>query len=239
MQHQIQKKIFAFSVLHSLFSVIKRAHVCKTWKCVSYVNVMKSRQQHIDYMLFYLDSVHFLSLGHWVCRTSSQLLQSFDAIFLWSNARMNKELTITINLQSGFSLLCLYYLIIHQPKKNKPFSKSLNEICIRNICSENDATQDHTNYTRNVLPSITKQYWYHESGLWTSITRHQWSPAHHMDSCTTLLLHFPPGLQFPSSIALMTHTQCKHWLQLIHSWSYHTHTPYLSHELPHSDRRVL
>ncbi len=30
-------------------------------------------------------------------------------------------------------------------------------------------------------------------------------PAHHMDSCTTLTVYTSPGLQFPSSIALLTH----------------------------------
>ncbi len=37
-------------------------------------------------------------------------------------------------------------------------------------------------------------------------THHQRSLAHHIDSCTTLLLHFTIGLQFPSSIALTTHS---------------------------------
>ncbi len=35
---------------------------------------------------------------------------------------------------------------------------------------------------------------------------HQRSPFHRIDSCTTLLLHVTHGLQFPSSIALTTHT---------------------------------
>ncbi len=36
-------------------------------------------------------------------------------------------------------------------------------------------------------------------------THHQRSPAHHIVSCTTLLLHITHGLHFPSTIALITH----------------------------------
>ncbi len=36
-------------------------------------------------------------------------------------------------------------------------------------------------------------------------THHQKSPAHHIVSCTTLLLHITHGLHFPSTIALITH----------------------------------
>ncbi len=67
-------------------------------------------------------------------------------------------------------------------------------------------------------------------------THHQRSPAHHMDSCTTLLFHVPPGLQFPSSIALMTHTNTAESTDYTAD-SYHT--PSLSHGLPHSDGWVL
>ncbi len=38
------------------------------------------------------------------------------------------------------------------------------------------------------------------------LTHHQRSLAHHMDSCTTLSVALHLRLQFPSSIALMTHT---------------------------------
>ncbi len=64
-------------------------------------------------------------------------------------------------------------------------------------------------------------------------THEQRSPAHQMDY-TTVALH--PGLQFPSSIALMTHTaECTDY----------THTAnfnqkcYISHGLPFSHYRVL
>ncbi len=46
-------------------------------------------------------------------------------------------------------------------------------------------------------------------------THHQRSLAHHMDSYTTLTVSLPHGLQFPSSIALMTHS----WFHWLHSCS--------------------
>ncbi len=67
----------------------------------------------------------------------------------------------------------------------------------------------------------------HESGLWPSPDSHQRSPFHRIDSCTTLLLHVTNGLQFPSSIALTTHTQL---IALITPENYHT--PYINDGLP-------
>ncbi len=197
---------------------------------------MKSRQQHIDYMLFYLDSVHFLSLGHWVCRTSSQLLHHLMQYSCEVMPGWTRNWLLLIKPTSGFSLLCLYYLIIHQPKKNKPFSKSLNEICIRNICSEKwYATQDHTNYTRNVLPSITKQYWYHESGLWTS----NHSPPVVTRSSHGLLHYTTVALPPRTTVPIIHCTDDTHTAVSTDYTADSYHTPYLSHELPHSDRRVL
>ncbi len=56
-------------------------------------------------------------------------------------------------------------------------------------------------------------------------TRHQRSPAHHIDSCTTQTVTYYIGLHFPSSIALTTHTADS---------TNHAHTWKLSHTISHS-----
>ncbi len=60
-----------------------------------------------------------------------------------------------------------------------------------------------------------------------------------MDSCTTLLLHFTIGLQFPSSIALTTHTADFTDYTTDHTADCTDHTVYLSHGLPQPVRQVL
>ncbi len=68
-------------------------------------------------------------------------------------------------------------------------------------------------------------------------THHQRKLAHHIDSCTTLLLHVTNGLHFPSTIALITQlspiTQCTDYTAEFHQ------TRCISLGLPPSHRRVL
>ncbi len=61
-----------------------------------------------------------------------------------------------------------------------------------------------------------------------NLTHHQRSLAHHMYSCTTLTVALHLRLQFPSSIALTTH-----------SWLHWSHTLYISLGLPLCHGRVL
>ncbi len=68
-------------------------------------------------------------------------------------------------------------------------------------------------------------------------THHQRSLAHHIDSCTTLLLHVTHGLHFPLTIALITQlssiTHCTDYTAEFHP------TRFISLGLPLSHRRVL
>ncbi len=66
-------------------------------------------------------------------------------------------------------------------------------------------------------------------------THHQRSLAHHIDSCTTLLLHFTIELQFPSSIALTTHSCHQSHIALITQLITH----FISLGLPLCHCRVL
>ncbi len=67
------------------------------------------------------------------------------------------------------------------------------------------------------------------------LTHHQRSLAHHMESCTTLTVALHLRLQFPSSIALTTHTaDCTD-----HTADCTEHTLYINHGLPLLLGRVL
>ncbi len=64
------------------------------------------------------------------------------------------------------------------------------------------------------------------------------SPAHHMDSHTTQTVALHLGLQFLSSIALMTHTHTAECTDYTHATDCN-YTCYLSHGLPPTHCRVL
>ncbi len=67
------------------------------------------------------------------------------------------------------------------------------------------------------------------------LTHHQRSLAHHMDSCPTLIVALHLRLQFPSSIALTTHTaDCTD-----HTADCTDHRLYMSIALPICHHRVL
>ncbi len=86
-------------------------------------------------------------------------------------------------------------------------------------------------------PALPALSWPPESSSVTNpahglpLTHHQRSPAHHMDSCTTLTVALHLRLQFPSPIALTIHA--------LNTADYTEHTAYLSHGLPLCHGRVL
>ncbi len=89
--------------------------------------------------------------------------------------------------------------------------------------------------------TLLKLHYCHDPVHDLTPTHHQRSPAHHMDSCTTLTVALHLRLQIPSPIALTTQLIALNSLLITlntHSWLHWSHG-YLSHGLPLCHCRVL